>query len=48
MVGTESNRKNRPSDNDLSFLYAPALFPALALGLTDPGSLNQKKTKTVE
>lgn len=49
VVGTESNRKeNRLSDNDLSFLFALVLFPALALGLTDPGSLNQRETKAVK
>lgn len=49
MVGTESNRKeNRLGDNDLSFLCAPALYPAPALGLTDPGSLNQKKSRAVK
>lgn len=48
-MGTESNRKeNRLSDNDISFLCAPALYPALALRLTDPGSLNQRETKAVK
>lgn len=48
-MGTESNRKeNRLSDNDLSFLCAPAFYPALALGLTDPVSLNQRETKAVK
>lgn len=32
----------------ISFLCASALYPALDLGLTDPGSLNQKETKAVK
>lgn len=45
MVGTE---RNRLGGDDLSFLCAPALHPALAVGLSGPVSLYQKETKAVE